>query len=483
LIGGANDDVAKVLVCASLLLVACARHRPFVDLSRDDAGSPGANGRVGADGASDPQEHDVTSPDALADGALDADGAAEPAGVLDADGALDAGAEERPHDAAASPDGDAGGALDVAAPDTPGVQDAGCGDTAGSSANCGACGHGCGGGECRAGVCQPAVVVDHVFPPNGLAVDGDTVFFTADDSVLSCALPGCSKPTQLSNGWLTTGAIVTANREIAFVAAETAYGGPGVHVCPSAGCPSTAAYLSAVNDHPRNLASNGTDIAYDVSAGHGGPFGPEVCIGLADEQCTGTSQGNDQLRQVTGPLAFDGRVLFFLFPSPSGGIFDVGACRPPGLCSVMPSVAGISSSTLAFAAHAGTLYYIAPTTDFSQAQEVLVACAEPDCPQRTTFASSSKRHFTDLAADDSGVYWLETGDGSTGPSVQWCPLSGCTGGSTTLAGDLPADAAHLTVGGGFVYWAEPNQPAANPDGDASLTKTARIMRVPSRPGS
>ncbi len=45
--------------------------------------------------------------------------------------------------------------------------------------NCGRCGHGCGGGGCNAGKCEPITLVDAVGGPQQIAVDGTYVYFAA----------------------------------------------------------------------------------------------------------------------------------------------------------------------------------------------------------------------------------------------------------------------------------------------------------------
>jgi len=59
---------------------------------------------------------------------------------------------------------------------------------------------------------------------------------------------------------------------------------------------------------------------------------------------------------------------------------------------------------------------------------------------------------TELAVDDTGVYWIV---GPTG-AVHTCPLGGCLpAGAITLASSR-TQPSHLTLGAGFVYWVEDN---------------------------
>jgi hypothetical protein len=58
-------------------------------------------------------------------------------------------------------------------------------DLATDPANCGFCGHDCGGQKCNAGLCDPVTIVQASFV-RALAVDEDRVFYTTDRDVRSC---------------------------------------------------------------------------------------------------------------------------------------------------------------------------------------------------------------------------------------------------------------------------------------------------------
>lgn len=52
-----------------------------------------------------------------------------------------------------------------------------CVDLSTAPADCGACGHDCGGGDCQSGRCQPVVLASNIVQAHGLVVDGDFVYF------------------------------------------------------------------------------------------------------------------------------------------------------------------------------------------------------------------------------------------------------------------------------------------------------------------
>ncbi len=74
-----------------------------------------------------------------------------------------------------------------------------CADTTQDSENCGACGHRCLGGACKAGVCQPALVFARAGDvAHRLIVDGPDLFAAFSTGVFRCATTGCgTTPTAL----------------------------------------------------------------------------------------------------------------------------------------------------------------------------------------------------------------------------------------------------------------------------------------------
>jgi hypothetical protein len=330
-------------------------------------------------------------------------------------------------------------------------------------------------------VCQPAVVVDHVYPPNGLAIDGSTLFFTADDSLLSCALPHCTTPKQLANGYVTTGPVVIANHLVAFVAGADNFGIPyQVVVCPETGCPSTDVSLGGVGIGSLGLLSNGTDVVFRGDGGRGGPTGLIICLGVTATGCTQLRPSPVQFDRTLGPLALDGQTVSY-FPNDADQDVDyvLGACGPLATCTQHMGTKRVFGATPGFAAHAGRMY-IAPQPYTTSSGYVgispgdIISCNDVDCSSESSFVSHFGRTIGELAVDDSGVTWLEAGGAGLPQSVERCPLQGCVGGATVMARDLPATANNLLVADGFVYWAEPNQ---SPDGGTTATRTARIMRV------
>ncbi len=71
-------------------------------------------------------------------------------------------------------------------------------DTSTSPAHCGACNHGCLGGSCHAGVCEPVTLVDGESSPRALASDGESVVWVTQGT--SAASAGAVRTVPLEGG-------------------------------------------------------------------------------------------------------------------------------------------------------------------------------------------------------------------------------------------------------------------------------------------
>jgi hypothetical protein len=138
---------------------ACAALSGLSDLQRDDCafGCEGGADGVASDGVSGSSSG---SKDAPADA------------LLETTAPVETGSDSQPVDSPSPEAGAEGGcALSLC--------NGACVNETTDPNNCGACGHGCLGGLCSAGACQPVVLASGIDAPVGLALDSSFVYFTS----------------------------------------------------------------------------------------------------------------------------------------------------------------------------------------------------------------------------------------------------------------------------------------------------------------
>lgn len=139
-------------------------------------------------------------------------------GPVDADGAIS--------DAPGETDGPADASADAP------PADAGCdADVATDPANCGACGHGCLGGTCDAGVCQPFLVTTGTNVV-ALASDGANLYLRSTTDIRSCPVGGCS-----GGGTFVASVGSSAIRRVRVTATDLLWNdGAHLYTCNKASC-------------------------------------------------------------------------------------------------------------------------------------------------------------------------------------------------------------------------------------------------------
>jgi hypothetical protein len=365
----------------------------------------------------------------------------------------DASGNDASGDAPIVSGGDAGDAGDASV---------GCGDTQSSSANCGACGHSCGGGACVAGVCQPDVfAVLTGRPIESLALDDTNVYLGAD-VIYGCARGGCSKtPTAISGS-----AAPAPNRNVLGIAPFARnnagwllyanYGDPAagtygyVGACAVADCLNDAGHLF---DAPKALSASQwgllgfTGVGYQVkqaSLDGGSPspsnlttFGQPVLSTAIDANgniVIGTGGGvyacsipNDTcgspLALTTSASAFSvailGNTVYWTNLQTNG----VESCTLSG-CNSNPTVLFTANGTLGdlVVTGAGKLYAalnFEGGTPASNSGSILTCDVTTDCSNPTPLAT--KRNYPwHLAAGNQVLFWTE-GLGIGGAPIQSPP--------------------------------------------------------------
>lgn len=120
-------------------------------------------------------------------------------------------------------------------PSGQGICGGNCQSFASDSSNCGQCGHGCGGGTCSAGLCQPVTLASNVPATSNMAIDSQNVYWTGQgvtgsaapplpSVVMSVPITGGTPSTIYSNVNMAPGAISVADGNVYWADAFTPSG-------------------------------------------------------------------------------------------------------------------------------------------------------------------------------------------------------------------------------------------------------------------
>lgn len=395
-----------------------------------------------------------------------------------------------------------GGCEDVGCPDAEVACEGTCVDTTSSSANCGRCGHSCGGATCKNGQCQPQTLIDSIDPPTSFAVNSKGIYFAVDDAVEVCPLTGCSPAAdevQIAS-LLGLSLVAGTNGSVAFVGNDPAFYGftQALLACPITGCPDGSLPPELIPvEHGQvshnvfdGLVTSGSDLYAHISTGGGysDPNYIERCVGVSGSSCTkmielppfgveGQPLQASWQGTIVAPIAVDTTQVYFVLDFEDGGT-NISSTAIAGTCdaSVCTSVVIPWANPTAMAAFGGVLYFLAPylySPQICGSPEgcgPVFSCATSGCEVPTAFATlGPEATVLDLATDSSGVYFV------TGSVVDSCPLTGCGVKGPVAIASQQASPSIVRVSDGFVYWVN----MGTPDSDSGALEpgTASIMRV------
>lgn len=339
-----------------------------------------------------------------------------------------------------------------------------CIDLATSGANCGVCGHDCGGGKCDKGVCQPMVVVDNLTKPV-FDVDATELYYgdSAGNTILACPKGGCAlQPKQLAQtGALyasdAAGILMISGKNFAFVADQASHvARPTLFVCDVEGCSPSPSYVfyGGLIVPAGSYAASGQDWYWVIGTS------------LSHENCTdGTcSTGAAEIMFDFGTsldtiaLGTDGTNVYFVSPSATTATAAdalescpmTGTCKPTVLYSAAHGVEATS-------VYGKQIYMLLPGGQGGYPNGVIETCPTSGACTPVKFIDKQP-HPTLMTVDSSGVYWFDydPAPGGAPSQIVTCPLSGCQGGPRTLATNQTGTLV-LHTDDKFVYWATHTQ--------------------------
>jgi hypothetical protein len=285
--------------------------------------------------------------------------------------------------------------------------------------------------------------------PRSVAVDATHVYFSADRLLARCDLAtNCALAhTVLAEGHKLMSDVIVHAGSIYYAAgsATTDSDSHRVYICPLAGCPTTAVYVTLGGDNRyfSHLTATPSGIL-SIWDNRQISRCPLPGCGTGETFATVISQS-----PITA-LAVDQTDVYFVGTG-------VARCPLTGTCTSATPVS--SGSTEDIAVYGDNLYLtrlgIDPTTNSGR----VFSCPKANCTTLTTFASVPMGP-TELAVDASGVYWLNPTEGT----VRTCPLSGCVGPPRILASNQ-IGCKGIVLDATSVYWVVPGAAApATPNG-------------------
>jgi hypothetical protein len=328
--------------------------------------------------------------------------------------------------------------------------------------NCGSCGHGCQGGKCTGGACQPITLASLQTQAFSVTAGAGAVYWGAqngeDGLVMRCAAGGCGdQPTVLvvepggSPPPLTfhAGSLFWSQDD----APSTSPQG-SIVTCAAGGCAGQPATVVSGLYHPGVVALDAanvywttlgteTDAATDWTNGAvltcpiGGCNGPPTTLasGLVNVLRIAVDAENVYFTtQGTSPKQTDGAVW---------------KCAIGGCNGQPTTLASGQTSAFDLVVAGGDVYWTTSTT--------VMKCATAGCGDHPTVLASGLDNVLQIAADAEDVYFTVGGgpgnqNNLTNGSVMKCARSGCDGKPTTLAsGQLSING--IAVDDTSVYWA------------------------------
>jgi hypothetical protein len=311
-----------------------------------------------------------------------------------------------------------------------------CVNVASDDANCGACGHSCGGDGCSAGLCKPANLLDGLTFPTALAANDvvGQVFVVANATVLKCAKTGCGN----AGTPLWTGATYVTKDTSALALGAT---GMGATVYKAG--TSTQAYvnpsINGVAGDPTAYTPPGTltHLAADMSPGSSlivaqEDYGVYTCqSGYCQSASAGTIKyaGEDGENAIAVQAGAPGYLVWPTYNNihycKIGSATTTTPCSPTNLITTtlgtQPLDVTVSGKNAYFKYQNGATYQV-------------FGCAFPSGCSAPTLLVDGETAMDGFAADDVGIYWTDKQNGTLRACLD--TVKGCGSKSIVLTQNL-----------------------------------------------
>lgn len=322
-----------------------------------------------------------------------------------------------------------------------------CSDPSTDSHNCGSCGHGCQGGTCSKGECQPSVLAHDPAYVLGILISGaDLYWVDVDKSVMKLTLPDnvASSLPLPSECTPPLGGLVTHSGDLFFAS---------FNVCslPLAGG-------SAKNTKISSDLTLGSDesglILQPLAVNDDSVFG--VSIDHIDST-SGTFYS--YARWSVHGITADSQTLYWLARDASGrGLIQ--SCPTRNACSMPFTLATDVDISDGIAVYEGFVYWTAANAADAATGSILRVSSSAKTPQTPEVIATMQADPSGIAIDPSGIYWTNN------VKDKGAVMHIAFGDIKPLAIATDQDRPHsIALDTGAVYW--------NADGPSAIMKVAK----------
>ncbi|HEY1953953.1 MAG TPA: hypothetical protein VGH28_00025 [Polyangiaceae bacterium] len=320
------------------------------------------------------------------------------------------------------------------------IDDAGCdADTQSDPANCGACSHGCLGGACEAGVCQPTQFYAGPGVAEIVANDAYVVFSkgtAAGGGIFQCDVGAVCTATEITGSQAVVIGVDPATPSYTYWT-DFPYG--EIDRCPLGGCANPVVIFPDASSAFTPIAVGSTKVfAYD---------GTQVfSCDKNDVDCTYTFQRIAAATTVNG-TATDGTRLFWTTGS------EVWKCKNANCGAGVVLASDDAGAYGPVAADEATVDGGGVFWADTQRDDIF-ACNATACTAPTLVATQQKAPVA-IAVDDQNVYWIPQPAKNAPASIMRCAKS-CDATKDTpvlvAQADITLDTQTLAVNATAIYW-------------------------------